>query len=118
MRYQTTTVCNGSCRDFCSTGRRSWRHPSPNGIELSVTLGTVNAPKTDTVVEEVLRFEHLPFGSPGTRRAVVRWSDGSESSPVSWYPDEILICEGDFVGKTLQQLRFLHFQRDRDWLQS
>jgi hypothetical protein len=30
------------------------------------------------VVEEVLRFEDLPVGSLGTRRAVVRWSDGTE----------------------------------------
>ena len=31
------------------------------------------------VVEEVLRFEDLPVGSMASRRAVVRWSDGSES---------------------------------------
>jgi hypothetical protein len=32
--------------------------------------------------------------------------------------DEILICEGDLIGKTRQQLRSVHFRRDRDWLQS
>ncbi len=37
---------------------------------------------------------------------------------VAWYADEILICEGDLVGKTREQLRSLHFRRDRDWLQS
>jgi hypothetical protein len=70
------------------------------------------------IVEEVLRFEDLPLGSLGTRRAVVRWSDGSESAPMTWYGDEILICEGDLIMKTRAQLRSLHFRRDRDWLQS
>jgi hypothetical protein len=35
--------------------------------------------KPDPVVEQVLRFEDLPVGSPGSRRAVVRWSDDTES---------------------------------------
>ncbi len=70
------------------------------------------------VVEEVLRFEDLPIGSLGTRRAVVRWSDGTEGEGLEWYGDEILICEGDLIGKTRDQLRSLHFRRDRDWLQS
>jgi hypothetical protein len=70
------------------------------------------------VVEEVLRFENLPVGSLGTRRAVVRWSDGTEGEGLKWYQDEIMICEGDLIGKTRDQLRSLHFRRDRDWLQS
>jgi hypothetical protein len=40
------------------------------------------------VVEEVLRFEDLPVGSLGTRRAVVRWSDGTEGEGLKWYGDE------------------------------
>jgi len=31
---------------------------------------------------------------------------------------EVLICEGDLIGKTHEQFRSLHFRRDRDWLQS
>jgi hypothetical protein len=70
------------------------------------------------IVTEVLRFENLPLGSSGTRRAVVRWDDGTESEALTWYADEILLCEGDLLGKTREQLRSLHFRRDRDWLQS
>ena len=70
------------------------------------------------IVAEVLRFEDLPPGSRGTRRAIARWSDGTESEALTWYPDEILIGEGDLIGKTRQQLRAVHFRRDRDWLQS
>ena len=73
---------------------------------------------SEPIVEEVLRFEDLPLGSAGTRRAVVRWSDGTEAAAMTWYSDEILVCEGDLLGKTDEQLRSLHFRRDRDWLQS
>lgn len=55
--------------------------------------GTVSAmthPARDPVVEEVLRFENLPAGSGGTRRAIVRWSHGSEGPALSWYADEVL----------------------------
>jgi hypothetical protein len=78
----------------------------------------VSASPNSPIVAEVLRFEELPLGSRGSRRAVVRWSDGSEGEGLRWYADEILICEGDLVGKTREQLRSLHFRRDRDWLQS
>ncbi len=78
----------------------------------------MSSPAPSPIVEEVLRFEDLPLGSLGTRRAVVRWSDGTASETMTWYGDEILICEGDLIGKTREQLRSLHFRRDRDWLQS
>ncbi|MGO9888181.1 MAG: hypothetical protein ACLP0L_09795 [Solirubrobacteraceae bacterium] len=70
------------------------------------------------VVEEVLRFEDLPVGSMASRRAVVRWSDGTESEALRYYDDEVLVSEGDLVGKTREQIRSLHFRRDRDWLRS
>jgi hypothetical protein len=71
------------------------------------------------VIDEVLRFEDLPPGTAnGSRRAVVRWSDGSQSVVLTWYADEILVCEGDLVGKTRAELKSLHFARDRAWLQS
>jgi hypothetical protein len=70
------------------------------------------------VVEEVLRFEDLPPGSLASRRAIVRWSDGTEGEAVRFYGDEVLICEGDLIGRTRAQLRSLYFRRDRDWLQS
>ncbi len=55
-------------------------------------------------VEEVLSFEDLPPGSLASRQAVVRWSDGSESEPVRWYGDEILVCEGDHGNSRLMVL--------------
>ncbi|MGZ6661929.1 MAG: hypothetical protein ACXVHL_31795 [Solirubrobacteraceae bacterium] len=41
-------------------------------------------------VEDVLRFEDLPPDSLASRRAVVRWSDGTEGEAVRFYRDEIL----------------------------
>jgi hypothetical protein len=78
----------------------------------------VTASESSPTVVEVLGFEDLPLGSRGSRRAVVRWSDGTEGEALTWYADEVLVCEGDVVGKTREQLRSLHFRRDRDWLQS
>ena len=70
-------------------------------------------------VAEVLRVEALPLGSAGgSRGAVVRWSDGSEGEALRWYADEIHIGEAELVGRAREQLRSLHFQRDRDWLRS
>jgi hypothetical protein len=52
------------------------------------TLTYMSGELADPVVEEVLRFENLPAADQGgTRRAIVRWSDGSESTALSWYPD-------------------------------
>ena len=81
-------------------------------------LSPMSTRTSEPIVEEVLRFEDLPLGSAGTRCAVVRWSDGTEDAPMTWYGDEILVCEGDLVGKTRAEIRSLHFRRDRDWLQS
>jgi hypothetical protein len=73
---------------------------------------------TSPKVEEVLAFEDLPPDSMASRRAVVRWSDGTEGEALRWYADEVLVREGDLIGKTQDELRSLHFRRDRDWLQS
>lgn len=74
--------------------------------------------ESNPTVTEVLRFEDLPLGSMASRRALVRWSDGTEGEALRWYGDEVLVCEGDLLDKTREQLRSLHFRRDRDWLQS
>ena len=107
------------------------RYRAPDGVLYSLieqsapdppsgdgTLSAMGPRTSEPIVDEVLRFEDLPLGSAGTRRAVVRWSDGTEDAPMTWCGDEILVCEGDLVGKTRAEIRSLHFRRDRDWLQS
>jgi hypothetical protein len=69
-------------------------------------------------VVEVVRFEDLPPGSLASRRAVALWSDGTVGECLRWYSDEVLVSEGDLIGKSQEQLRSLHFRRDLDWLQS
>jgi hypothetical protein len=58
--------------------------PAP---ERPGSLDPVSAWETSPTVAEVLRFEDLPLGSRGTRRAVVRWSDGSEDEGLTSYAD-------------------------------
>jgi hypothetical protein len=69
------------------------------------------ADRNPTVLE-VLRFEDLPPGSLASRRAIVRWSDGTEGEAVRWYADEVLVSEGDLIGKTWEQLWSLHYRHD------
>ena len=47
-------------------------------------------PAMAPTVVAVLRFESLPVDERGSRRAVVRWSDGSTGEALRWYQDEIL----------------------------
>jgi hypothetical protein len=51
------------------------------------SLESMSVAEPSPVVVEVLRFEDLPLGSRGTRRAFVRWSDGSEGEALTWYAD-------------------------------
>ena len=103
------------------------RYRAPDGVLYSLTIAD-EAPEPVTIVpvptasaptvQEVIRFEQLPIGSMASRRVLVRWSDGSEGEALRWYGDEVQITEGDVLGKTAEQLRALHFRRDRDWLRS
>ena len=92
--------------------------PAPEPAVGEGRVSAVSSRASEPIVEEVLRFENLPLGSVGSRRAIVRWSDGSEGVAVAWYADETLVSEGDLIGKTQAEVRSLHFRRDRDWLQS
>ena len=73
---------------------------------------------SERVVVEGTAFEALPQGDSCSRRALVRWSDGSTGEALRWEDDEVLFSEGDLIGKTEAELRTLHFRRDRDYLQS
>jgi hypothetical protein len=87
------------------------RYRAPDGVLYSLIepsgadplsgegrLSVMSVRTSEPIVEEVLRFENLPLGSAGTRRAVVRWSDGTEDAPMTWYGDEIL-SPVDHVGR-------------------
>jgi hypothetical protein len=78
-------------------------------------LDPVTPAETSPVVVEILRFEDLPLGSRGSRRAVVRWSDGSEGEALTWYADEVLVCEGDHGNSRLMALGSRSPRRQRHW---
>src|SRR3954452_17854428 len=73
-------------------------------------------PVTKRVVVELVAVEPVPLEEQGSRRAVVRWSDGTVSEALRWYDDEVLFSEGDLLGKTQTELRGLHHRRDREHL--
>jgi hypothetical protein len=93
------------------------RYRAPDGVLYSLIeesavdpqsgegrLRGVGTHESEPIVEEVLRFETLPIDRGGTRRAIVRWSNGSEGTALAWYPDEILLCEGDHGNSRLMAL--------------
>lgn len=82
-----------------------------------VTIADVSS-DTSPNVQEVLRFETAPIGSLASRRAIVRWSDGTEGEALAWYDEEVKFTAGALLGKTADQLNTLHFRRDHDSLQS
>jgi hypothetical protein len=94
---------------------------------LRAAAQTLNAGRRHTIryarlavaepaIAEVLHIEE-PAPGGGRRRVVVRWSDGSTGHALSYFADEVLVSEGDLVGKTSSELRHLHFARDREFLQ-
>jgi hypothetical protein len=44
---------------------------------------------SEPVVTEAV-FETLPIGSGASRRAIARWSDGTQSEVLRWHDDELL----------------------------
>ena len=73
-------------------------------------------PDAAATVVEVVAFEALAPGARGSRRAVVRWGDGAVGEALRWYDDEVVVREGDLLGKTAAEIRDLHFRRDREYL--
>ena len=88
----------------CALVRVGDTYRAPDGVLCSLTAGpleldphrhkgrlaSMTRPSRAPIIEEVLRFEDLPPGSLASRRAVVRWSDGSEGEALRWYADEML----------------------------
>lgn len=60
----------------------------------------MSASETSPTVVEVLQFEDLPPDSLASRRAVVRWSDGTVGEGLRWYSDEGARVRGGLIGKT------------------
>lgn len=71
---------------------------------------------TQPVVTEVVEVEDLPPISGGSRQITVRWNDGTTSVALRFYPDEILVSEGDLVGRTAEEVRSLVHRRDVEFL--
>ena len=58
--------------------------------EEVVEIRSTSMHADDPIVEEVIRFEELPPRSLGSRRAIVRWSDGTVGEGITFYDDEVL----------------------------
>jgi hypothetical protein len=48
----------------------------------------------------------------------VTLEDGSEQDAIAWFVDELTFTPDDAIGRTVEQLCTLQFERDRAYLQS
>ena len=53
----------------------------------------------------------------GSARALLTLSD-SKTHAFEWFHDEITYVEKDFIGKTMEEIRTMHRERDIKYLQS
>ena len=61
--------------------------PRRDHIRRPGNLEGASAAETSPTVAQVLPFENVPLGSRGSRRAVARWSDGTECEALAWDAD-------------------------------
>ncbi len=73
---------------------------------------------SEPTVIEVVAIEPLPLGANGSRRAVVRWSDGETGEALRWFGDEFLFSEGRLHRQERGPAAEPPLQADRDYLQS
>jgi hypothetical protein len=65
-----------------------------------------------------LKIVSVEFKGEGLVEVVATLSSGVEEKLFSFYSDELRFSPADFVGKTVEQARQLHFERDKAYLQS
>src|SRR5215217_4005108 len=67
----------------------------------------------EPVLREVLSFETLPLGQKGSRRAVVRWSDGRIAEALRWWDDLCVHPHKSACAETCVMPRELRIRRGR-----
>jgi len=67
---------------------------------------------------DAVAFVPAGWDVPGPVDVVATLTDGSTVKVLRYYPDEVSFTSADFVGRTVEEARTLHHQRDVRWLQS
>ncbi len=84
-------------------------------------MGSKPPTKTPTVTEASLEYAQsltdLRF-LEGSARAILTLSDGKTTQTFQWFHDEITYVEADFLGKTMDEIREMHKERDAHYLRS
>ena len=70
-----------------------------------------------TVIDSV-RFVPVVWDVPGPVDVLATMTDGTIVTLFRYFPDELHFSSADFVGRTIDEARALHHQRDVKWIQS
>lgn len=71
---------------------------------------------TEVILEYAQGIMDLRFLN-GSARALLKLSD-NRTHAFEWFHDEITYVEKDFIGKTMEQIRDMHRERDMKYLRS
>lgn len=93
-------------------------------LRQSLYLQTMTTASAPTVVSVSIEFaadlfdvEFMLRASGGSALATFEMSDGSTET-FSWYHEEISFTSGAFAGKTIAEIRQLHYDRDLAYLRA
>ena len=81
--------------------------------ESSATVVTT----TVRYAKDLFDLSFLLAGNGGSAKAELQFSDGTEET-FSWFHDEISYDVSDFIGKTMTEIRQMHYERDLAYLRS
>lgn len=67
---------------------------------------------------ETVIFAPAAWDIPGPVDVVVTTTAGESVTLFRYYPDELSFTAADFIGRTVEEAKRLHHQRDLRWLRS
>ena len=85
-------------------------------IFFSMSKATVVSATIETA-KGIDDIDFLLRGNGGSALATLELSDATTET-FGWFHDEISYSEQDFVGKTMAEIREMHFERDMQYLRS
>lgn len=80
-------------------------------------MATAKAPRvTGVTLEYAQGIMDMRFLN-GSARALLTLTD-DKTHAFEWFHDEIVYVEKDFIGKTMEEIREMHRERDKEYLRS
>jgi hypothetical protein len=81
--------------------------------------GGRHKPRLSTTMRKPMKITATDIRIQDGRASMrVTLEDGSKQDAIAWFPDELTFTPEDAIGRTVEELQALHFERDRAYLRS